>query len=111
MKDSILGKLPEARYAARDEQYAKEQDTLSKEIAEIEAAINGYEKSRKSADKFIALVGKYENFDTMTTPMLLEFVEKSLCMSVTARAVLKRHGRLKSSLISSADIFPRISGK
>lgn len=77
-EDSILGKLPEARYAALDEQYAKEQDALSDEIKGLEAAIDGYEQSRKSADKFIALVEKYENFDTLTTPMLLEFVEKIL---------------------------------
>ena len=77
-EDSILGKLPEARYAVLDAQYAKEQGALSEEIAGLEAAISGYEKSRKSADKFIALVEKYENFDTLTTPMLNEFVEKIL---------------------------------
>ena len=75
-EDNALGKLPEARYAALDEQYAKEQDALSKEIAEIETTLAGFEKSRKSADKFIALVEKYENFDTLTTTMLNEFVEK-----------------------------------
>jgi len=75
-EDSVLGKLPEARYAALDAQYAKEQNALSKEIAEIEAALCKHEQSRKSADKFIALVEKYENFDTMTNVMLNEFVEK-----------------------------------
>lgn len=75
-EDSILGKLSEARYAVLDEQYAKEQGALSIEIAGLEDAINGYEKSRKSADKFIALVEKYENFDMLTTTMLNEFVEK-----------------------------------
>jgi hypothetical protein len=77
-EDSILGKLPEARYAALDAQYAKEQGELSAEIKGLEASISGYENSRKSADKFIALVEKYENFDTLTTPMLLEFIEKIL---------------------------------
>ena len=38
----------------------------------------GYEQSQKSADKFIALVDKYENFDNLTTTMLNEFVEKIL---------------------------------
>lgn len=33
---------------------------------------------QKSADKFIALVEKFENFNTMTTAMLNEFVEKIL---------------------------------
>ena len=35
-EDNVLGKLPDARYAALDEQYAKEQTALSKEITEIE---------------------------------------------------------------------------
>jgi len=77
-EDSILGKLPEARYAALDEQYAKEQGALSKEITELEKSLGSYENSRKSADKFIALVEKYENFDTLTNVMLNEFVEKIL---------------------------------
>jgi hypothetical protein len=75
-EDSVLGKLTEVRYAALDEQYEKEQEVLSREISELEAAIDGYERSWKSAAKFIALVEKYENFDTMTTVMLNEFVEK-----------------------------------
>ncbi len=74
----VLGKLPDARYAALDAQYAKEQESLSGEIAELEKAIAGYEQSRKSAEKFIALVDKYENFDNLTTTMLNEFVEKIL---------------------------------
>ncbi len=77
-EDCALGKLPEARYAALVAKYAKEQGELAAEIAGLETALANYEKSRKSADKFIALVEKYENFDTLTTPMLLEFVEKIL---------------------------------
>ncbi len=70
--------LPEARYAALDEQYAKEQGELNQEIAEIETAIGSYEESHKSADKAIALVGEYESFETITTMMLNEFAEKIL---------------------------------
>ena len=77
-EDNALGKLPDARYAALDAQYAKEQDELSSEIDGLEKAISGFEQSKKSAEKFIALVEKYENFDTMTTTMLNEFVEKIL---------------------------------
>ena len=77
-EDNTLGKLPDARYAALDAQYAKEQDELSEEIDELEKGINGYEQSRKSAEKFIALIDKYEDFDTVTNTMLNEFVEKIL---------------------------------
>ena len=77
-EDNVLGKLPDARYRALDAQYAKEQDALEIEIAELEKAVTGYEQSQKSAEKFIALIDKYENFDTLTNTMLNEFVEKIL---------------------------------
>lgn len=77
-EDNALGKLPDARYRALDAQYAKEQDTLEIEIMELEKAVTGYEQSQKSAEKFIALIDKYENFDTLTNTMLNEFVEKIL---------------------------------
>ena len=77
-EDNALGKLPDTRYKALDAQYAKEQDALEIEIAELEKAVTGYEQSQKSAEKFIALIDKYENFDTLTNTMLNEFVEKIL---------------------------------
>ena len=77
-EDNALGKLPDARYKALDAQYAKEQDALEIEIAELEKAVTGYEQSQKSAEKFIALIDKYENFDALTNTMLNEFVEKIL---------------------------------
>ena len=77
-EDNALSKLPDARYEALDAQYAKEQDALNAEIVELEKAVTGYEQSRKSAEKFIALIDKYENFDTLTNTMLNEFVEKIL---------------------------------
>ena len=75
-EDNALGKLSDTRYAALDAQYAKEQEALSSEIAELQKSITGYEQNRKSAERFIALIDKYENFDTLTNTMLNEFVEK-----------------------------------
>lgn len=75
-EDKILGKLPEARFATLDARYADEQDELSAEMEELEQAVSGYEHKQQSAEKFIALIDKYENFDTLTTTMLNEFVEK-----------------------------------
>lgn len=76
-EDNALGKLPDTRYAALDAQYAKEQAALSNEIDGQETAIGGYEQSRKSAKKFIALIDKYKSYDTMIITMLNEFVEKN----------------------------------
>ena len=77
-EDNILGKLSDSRYEMLDAQYAKEQGELTAEIFALEKAVKGYEKHEKDADRFIALVDKYENFDTLTVTMLNEFVEKIL---------------------------------
>ncbi|MGO5443729.1 DUF4368 domain-containing protein [Faecalimonas sp. LCP19S3_D12] len=77
-EDNILGKLPDERYAVLDGQYSKEQKELTVDISELEAEVAGYENGRRSAERFIALVDKYQNFDELTTYMLNEFVEKIL---------------------------------
>lgn len=77
-EDKILGRLPESRFAVLDERYASEQEKLTEEIAALETEVSSYEKSQRSSQRFIALVDKYESFDTLTTAMLNEFVEKIL---------------------------------
>ena len=77
-EDNILGKLSDSRYATLDVQYAKEQAELTAEISALEKAIKSYETHEKDADRFIALIDKYENFDKLTIAMLNEFVEKIL---------------------------------
>ena len=77
-EDNILGKLSDSRYATLDAQYEKEQSELTAEISALEKAIRSYEKHEKDADRFIALIDKYENFDKLTIAMLNEFIEKIL---------------------------------
>ena len=77
-EDNVLGKLPDSRYEVLDAQYAKEQAALTAEIATLEKAVSDYEKHEKDADRFIALIEKYQNFDKLTVAMLNEFVEKIL---------------------------------
>ena len=77
-EDNILGKLSDSRYATLDAQYEKEQSELTVEISDLEKVIKSYEKHEKDADRFIALIDKYENFDKLTIAMLNEFIEKIL---------------------------------
>ncbi len=77
-EDNILGKLSDSRYATLDAQYEKEQSELNAEISALEKAVKSYEKHEKDADRFIALIDKYENFDKLTIAMLNEFIEKIL---------------------------------
>jgi DNA invertase Pin-like site-specific DNA recombinase len=77
-EDHILGKLPENRYNTLDKQYGKEQEALETEISALESSLEAYEKNQKSAEKFIALIERYENFDNLTISMLNEFIDKIL---------------------------------
>ena len=77
-EDNILGKLSDARYTTLDAKYAKEQSDLAEEIAAIENSLASYEKNKKSAERFISLIEKYENFDHLSIAMLNELVDKIL---------------------------------
>ena len=77
-EDNAPGKLPDERYEILDGQYAKEQKSLEAEMCELETSIDGYAKNEKSADKFLELIEKYQNFDNLTIAMLNKFIEKIL---------------------------------
>lgn len=77
-EDNILGKLSDARYSTLDAQYAKEQAELKTEVSDLEQSLADYEKNRKSAERFITLIEKYENFDNLDIAMLNEFIDKIL---------------------------------
>lgn len=75
-EDNILGKLPDDCYHILDEKYGEEQKKLAMEIQQLKGNIERYEQGMKSAEKFVALIDKYENFSELTPTMLNEFVDK-----------------------------------
>jgi site-specific DNA recombinase len=77
-EDNILGKLPGDRYSVLDAEYSSEKAKVDKEIEGLQELVDGYEESKRSADKFIELVRRYKNFDEMTNTMLNEFIYKIL---------------------------------
>ncbi len=56
-EDNALGKLPDKRYEMLSCQYEKEQEQLSQEMAGYMAAQEAYENDRRSAARFLELVG------------------------------------------------------
>ena len=77
-EDNALGKLSDSRYQTLGAQYDSEQANLTAEVSALEKAIQSYENHEKDADRFIALIDKYESFDNLTIAMLNEFIEKIL---------------------------------
>lgn len=77
-EDNILGKLLDTRYATLDAQYGKEQAELKAEVDSLEEFLQSHEQNTKSAERFISLIEKYENFDNLSIGMLNEFIDKIL---------------------------------
>ena len=77
-EDNILGKLPDDRFLSMSQAYESEKADLQKQIDEIENELAGVSQESNSADKFISLIEKYETFEELTNPMLLELVDKIL---------------------------------
>ncbi len=75
-EDNILGKLPDKRYQILEAQYTKEQEALEAEINSLQKEVDEHEQEQKSADKFIALVKKYQNFEELDAVMLNQFIYK-----------------------------------
>lgn len=77
-EDNALGKLPDKRYQLLINQYETETSALEAEISTLEDILRGYAKNERSAGKFMELVRKYKDFEELTTPMLIEFIDKIL---------------------------------
>ena len=73
---------------------------MTAEISTLEKAISDYEKHEKDADRFIALIDKYENFDELTITMLNEFVEKILVHERDRKGSIQPRRRLRFTSIS-----------
>jgi ssDNA-binding Zn-finger/Zn-ribbon topoisomerase 1 len=75
-EDNALGKLPDKRYAEMSSGYDKEQSKLESEAAELQSAVDAFIDGGERADRFIALIEKYESFDELSVNALNELVEK-----------------------------------
>jgi len=70
------GKIPDKHFERMLGEYDSEQTALESKIAELETEIEDYTADSLRADGFMELVKRYTEFDTLTVPMLNEFIEK-----------------------------------
>jgi len=75
-ESNATGKLPDKHFHRLLTEYDEEQATLEATISELQAQISSSESDKLKTDNFIAMVKRYTNFETLTTPMLNEFIEK-----------------------------------
>ncbi|MBR1385089.1 MAG: recombinase family protein [Ruminococcus sp.] len=75
-EDYASGTISEKRYVKISEDYEREQEELEASVKALGAEIEGTDESRTNVDKFLALLDRYTDFSTLTTPMLNEFVRR-----------------------------------
>jgi hypothetical protein len=76
LEANATGRIPDSHFDKMFAEYAAEQETLDKSLAEWRAQIEGFQRDSVRADRFIELARRYTEFEELTTPMLNEFVEK-----------------------------------
>lgn len=72
------GHLQEQRFDMLLADYEKEQAQLQEEIIAARQSLTDYQKDGMRVTQFKALAKKYTDFSMLTTPMLLEFVDRIL---------------------------------
>ena len=72
------GKLPEKRFEVLSAEYENEQAQLEETLASEQSELDAFNADTTRMDLFLALTKKYTDFTELTTPMILEFVDKIL---------------------------------
>ncbi len=75
-EDNVSAKLTDKRFEKLSGDYEREQSDIEQTIERLQAEVDSFERQAVNADKFLSLVGRYTDFEELTTPMLNEFVEK-----------------------------------
>jgi len=96
------GKMPEKRYEILSAEYEKEQEELDAAIVREQAELDTFNSDTDRADQFLALVKRYTDFSALTTPMILEFVDK---------IVVHAPDRSSGERMQEVDIYLKFIGK
>ena len=94
--------MTEKRFKLLSDGYEREQEELDAAIEREQAELDAFNADTDRADQFLELVKRYTDFSVLTTPMIFEFVDKSVV-----------HAPDKSSgeRVQKVDIYLKFIGK
>lgn len=96
------GKLAEKRFEILSAEYEREQEELDAAIVREQAELDAFNADTDRADQFLELVKRYTDFSVLTTPMILEFVDK---------IVVHAPDRSSGERTQEVDIYLKFIGK
>jgi len=95
-------KIPEKHFSELLTGYDTEQAALDTEIEILQSAIDSYNTDSVRADKFMELVNRHTEFETFSTVLLNEFIEK---------VIVHEAQKIKGKRTMQVDIYLNFIGK
>lgn len=77
-EDHILGKIPDTRYEALDNQYSIELNAIKAEMSACNTAIEQLNANRPAPTKFMNMIDSLDSFDDLSPAIVQALVEKIL---------------------------------
>lgn len=75
-EDNVAGKLTDKRFEVLSKEYEQEQVELEQSIERLQAELETFNADSVKADRFIEIVKRHTNFTELTTPMIMEYIDK-----------------------------------
>ena len=105
-ENSILGKIPERQYQRLMAQYDEEQTVCEAHIAELKKELDNVETTKVDLKRFVKLIRKYKDCETLTDEMLYELVEKVVIHSASGGRTIYRQQQIDIYFNFIGDTFP-----
>lgn len=102
----MAGLLPERQYQRLMAQYDDEQTVCEARIAELKKELDNAETTKVDLKRFIKLIRKYKDCDTLTDEMLYELVEKVVIHSASGGRTIYRQQQIDIYFNFIGDTFP-----
>ena len=105
-ENSVLGKIPERQYQRLMAQYDEEQTVCEARIAELKKELDVVETTKVDLKRFVKLIRKYKDCETLTDEMLYELVEKVVIHSASGGRTIYRQQQIDIYFNFIGDTFP-----
>ena len=105
-ESSVMGKIPERQFQRLMAQYDEEQTGCEIRMAELKKELDNTETTKVDLKRFVKLIRKYKDCETLTDEMLYELVEKVVIHSASGGRTIFRQQQIDIYFNFIGDTFP-----
>ena len=105
-ESSVIGKIPERQFQRLMAQYDEEQTGCEIRMAELKKELDNAETTKVDLKRFVKLIRKYKDCETLTDEMLYELVEKVVIHSASGGRTIYRQQQIDIYFNFIGDTFP-----